>query len=146
MKIYLDVCCLGRPFDEPLSDRVRLEAEAVTVILERCEIGIWQMLSSSIIIHEISQIPDTEKRDTIMGLQSHYAAFIELDDEITRRAEEFEKFSIKPFDALHLASAEKGETDVFLTTDDKFLKRAQKLNLAFEVANPLSFVTKEINE
>ena len=94
MKIYLDVCCFGRPFDELTSTRVRSE-------------------------------------------------FIALDDEITRRAKEFEKYSIRPFDALHLASAEKGAADVFLTTDDKFLRRAQKLNLAFEMANPLNFITKE---
>jgi len=143
MKIYLDVCCLGRPFDELTSTRVRLEAEAVTAILESCEIGMWQLLSSSIIIQEISQILDTEKRDTIMETQSHYSEFIVLDDEITRRAKEFEQYSIRPFDALHLASAEKGAADVFLTTDDKFLRRAQKLNLAFEVANPLNFITKE---
>jgi len=25
MKIYLDVCCLNRPFDDQVQDRVRLE-------------------------------------------------------------------------------------------------------------------------
>jgi hypothetical protein len=29
MKIYLDVCCLCRPFDDHSETRVQLEAEAV---------------------------------------------------------------------------------------------------------------------
>ena len=33
MKIYLDVSCLNRPFDDQTQPRVRLEAEAVTIVL-----------------------------------------------------------------------------------------------------------------
>ena len=29
MRIYMDVCCLGRPFDDLTQGRVYLEAEAV---------------------------------------------------------------------------------------------------------------------
>ena len=29
MKIYLDVCCLNRPFDDQTQDRIHLESEAV---------------------------------------------------------------------------------------------------------------------
>jgi len=32
-RLYLDVCCLNRPFDDQSQDRIRLEAEAVRVIL-----------------------------------------------------------------------------------------------------------------
>jgi hypothetical protein len=39
MKIYLDVSCLNRPFDDQGQARVRLEAEAVTVILAKCDLG-----------------------------------------------------------------------------------------------------------
>jgi hypothetical protein len=31
--IYLDVCCLNRPFDDQTQERIRLEAEAVLHIL-----------------------------------------------------------------------------------------------------------------
>jgi hypothetical protein len=34
LRIYLDVCCLNRPFDNQVQDRVRLEAEAVLAILK----------------------------------------------------------------------------------------------------------------
>ena len=39
MKLYLDVSCLNRPFDDQTPTRIRLESEAISVIFER--IG-WQ--------------------------------------------------------------------------------------------------------
>ncbi|WP_256875183.1 hypothetical protein [Nostoc sp. C052] len=44
--IYLDVCCLNRPFDDQTQERIRLEAEAVLLILANCQTGEWQMLVS----------------------------------------------------------------------------------------------------
>jgi hypothetical protein len=41
MKIYLDVCCLNRPFDDQGQERIRLEAEAVLLIIARMESGQW---------------------------------------------------------------------------------------------------------
>ena len=32
-RIYLDVCCLNRPFDDQAQERVRLESEAVKSVL-----------------------------------------------------------------------------------------------------------------
>lgn len=45
-------------------------------------------------------------------------------------------FHIKPYDALHLASAEFGEADVFLTTDKKLINSSKKANLKMKVLNP----------
>ena len=46
MKIYLDVSCLNRPFDDQAQVRIRLEAEAVLLILERFDDGAWEQVSS----------------------------------------------------------------------------------------------------
>jgi hypothetical protein len=45
------------------------------------------------------------------------------------------------FDALHLASAEQGQADVFLTTDDVLLRRAGRCRneLHVRVQNPVSW-------
>jgi len=43
MKIYLDVCCLCRLFDNHSDTRVRLEAEAVLEILKRCSLD-WELV------------------------------------------------------------------------------------------------------
>ena len=37
--IYLDVCCLNRPFDDWSYDRNRLEGEAVITILKQIKTG-----------------------------------------------------------------------------------------------------------
>ena len=36
-RIYLDVCCLNRPFDDQSQPRIRLESETILIILAQCE-------------------------------------------------------------------------------------------------------------
>lgn len=36
MKIYMDVCCLCRPFDEQMTGRISLESTAIQEIIRRC--------------------------------------------------------------------------------------------------------------
>jgi len=43
-KVYFDVCCLNRPFDDQNQARIRLEAEAVLMMLNRCEAGDWEWI------------------------------------------------------------------------------------------------------
>ena len=49
---------------------------------------------------------------------------------------------IAAYDALHLACAESGGADVFLTTDDRLLRRSAALasELHIRVANPLTWL------
>jgi len=60
MLVYLDVCCLNRPFDDYSQERIRLESEAVLLILERCQGEVWQLLGSDAVDYEVSRIPDRE--------------------------------------------------------------------------------------
>ena len=57
------------------------------------------------------------------------------------RALELQKLGFGPFDALHLACAERGAVDVFLTTDDRLLSRARRHKDALRIRaeNPLSW-------
>lgn len=57
------------------------------------------------------------------------------------RARQIKEQGFSPFDALHLASAEKGGADVFLTTDDGLLRRARRGlgRLHIRVENPVSW-------
>jgi predicted nucleic acid-binding protein len=62
------------------------------------------------------------------------------------QAKSFIKIGIKPLDALHLASAEKGKADYFCTCDDKFLKKAKRIpGLAVKVMSPIELI-EEIKE
>ena len=55
--------------------------------------------------------------------------------------------TIRKMDSLHLASAELGLADFFLSTDDKLLKACRRIQdrLRVQVKNPLTFLA-EVNE
>ncbi|MEK6284516.1 MAG: hypothetical protein AABO57_02105 [Acidobacteriota bacterium] len=57
-----------------------------------------------------------------------------------------ERLGFTGFDALHLACAESGDADVFLTTDDKLMKRAARVStkLDVRVANPLQWAQENL--
>jgi hypothetical protein len=44
MKLYLDVSCLNRPFDDQRQPRVRTESEAVLLILARIDQGAFNWI------------------------------------------------------------------------------------------------------
>lgn len=52
--------------------------------------------------------------------------------------------SIKAFDSLHLASTEAG-ADILLTTDIKFMKAANRLDIGIKIQNPVDFVLEVSN-
>jgi hypothetical protein len=64
-KLYLDVCCLNRPFDSWQQDRVCFEEEAVLAILRRVYSEEWQLISSEAIEAELERLPNPEKRQSI---------------------------------------------------------------------------------
>ena len=47
--IYLDACCLNRPFDDQSQPRVHLESEAVLIILARVKTNVCEWLSSTVL-------------------------------------------------------------------------------------------------
>ncbi|HEY9797211.1 MAG TPA: hypothetical protein V6D30_16330 [Leptolyngbyaceae cyanobacterium] len=66
-KIYLYVCCLNRTLDDLEQTRIRLEAEAVTEIIQNCEDGKWILMNSDVIEFEVSQHPDSSKQEQVNG-------------------------------------------------------------------------------
>ncbi len=141
-RIYLDVCCLNRPFDDQTQPRIRLEAEAVLLILERIETGEWAWIGSDILSLEIVQTRDATRRARVQRLASLAEHPITTGPDETSRAEELERLGFHAMDALHLACAESGKVDVFLTTDDRLLRRARRLSsrLQVRVENPLTWL------
>jgi hypothetical protein len=68
MKIYMDNCCLNRPFDDLTQDRIYFEAEAVLTIISRCEKHDWSFVSSGALDYEISRITETERQAQVQAL------------------------------------------------------------------------------
>ncbi len=64
-KVYLDVCCLNRLYDDQSQLRIRLETEAISDILTRCEIGQWQLIVSTVLSSEINKTPSIIRREQV---------------------------------------------------------------------------------
>lgn len=141
MKVYLDTCSLQRPLDSKTQIRIILEAEAVLGIIGLCEAGQLNLVSSEVLVFEVKQNSKIIRREFGLEVLSKATSFVDLDEEIEKRAKALNEFGIKPLDALHLASAEAIEADYFCTCDDKFLKSAQKVeNLKTTVVSPIELI------
>jgi predicted nucleic acid-binding protein len=142
MRIYFDVCCLNRPFDAQEQDRIRLEAEAVLLIMQHCVTKEWEWISSEVIEFEVDLIPDSLKRKRVRALLKEFKSKVMVDDETSKRAVELEKMRIGAFDALHLACAEAGKADVLLTVDDNLLKNVKRNQekIGIRVENPVKWL------
>ena len=137
--IYMDVCCLNRPFDDQTKDRIRIESEAVLIILNRC-LDDWVLVGSEIIDYEISKIPDCERKKKVSILASISKKKISINEEIIKRAMELEKIGLRAIDALHVACAERF-TDIMVTTDDEIVKKV-KNKVKIEIENPVKLLTE----
>jgi predicted nucleic acid-binding protein len=148
MKIYLDVCCLNRPFDDSTQDRIRLESEAILTILERCLQGNWSLVISEITEAEIDRIPNNDRKQKVRSLLLVHREYRMFDTSIEKRAKEIQKLTVKAYDALHIACAEKSKVDIFLTTDDSLLKKVLRNRHALKVrlGNPLKWLTEVISQ
>jgi len=142
MKIYLDVCCLNRPFDDQTQDRIHLEAEAILSILNHSQTAGWSVIGSDAIDYEISKMPDNDKLLMVQILSTMHDAYVKVDAGVERRAVELKRAGLKSLDALHVACAEKGKADILLTTDDNLLSKTLKnqRTLKVKVENPLRWV------
>lgn len=142
MRVYMDVCCLNRPYDDQTQDRVHMEAEAVLGILTWCRLGTMKLVGSKVIDYEVSKTSDEDKRKKLSVLCKVISEKIELDREVRHRAFELEGLGFKAVDALHISCAERGKVDAFLTTDDKLLKKAfkEKEKILVSILNPLKWL------
>jgi len=68
MKIYLDACCLNRPFDDQRQARVRLEAEAISLILQKLHQREWEWIGSDVLLYELGQTEDIERKERLLLL------------------------------------------------------------------------------
>lgn len=138
MRLYFDVCCLNRPFDDQTQDRIHLEAEAVITILRRVETGDWRWLNSSVVLFEIHQTPNPERKNRLLTLCEAASEIIRLDDAMYALAERLKGVGFTSYDALHVACAQHAGVDIMLSTDHKVIKRAAHAGnlVTIRVENP----------
>lgn len=142
-KVYLDVCALSRLFDDQVQGRVRLETEAVKLILSHVRSGTLRLIVSPAHRVEIDAIKNLDERKTLQGLLSEIGLRPSFDLlNARRRAEALTRLSIGPADAAHLAFAEQVGAD-FVSVDDRLLKRAVRVQWSMWLGTPVQFCEKE---
>jgi len=144
VRIYLDVSCLNRPFDDQRQSRIRLEAEAVALVFQCIDRGAWTQVSSEIAIREIEAIPDGERRNRVRALLPAAPEMARLSDAAWSRAKELQELGFKSADVAHLAAAEENECDFFLSCDDRLCRTAKRHSkkMTIAVANPLDWLKR----
>jgi predicted nucleic acid-binding protein len=127
MTVYFDNCSIQRPMDDKSNFRIRVEAEAMIVLIEMIENGTLQMVSSDVLVFEIKKTPDPERVEFSLNFLELSMSKLKLTDQSIKMAKDYEKQGIKPIDALHLAVAAENNIDYLCTCDDRFLRRANKI-------------------
>jgi len=141
--IYMDVCALSRPFDEQDYLRIRLETEAVNLILSKIRKGSLRLLVSSAHMKEIEAIPDIIERIELQIILKEFGGPIRKNvSEVRVRAEGFVTLGFGVADAAHVAFAEHCEAQ-FITCDEKLLKKCLTHKIRIWCGNPVAFCEKE---
>jgi hypothetical protein len=143
VRVYLDNCCLNRPFDDQRQMRVRLEAEAKLCIQEHIRSGTLELVWSYMLDFENAANPFEERRTTISGWRQHATMDVEETAMILQSANILAGMGLKAKDALDIACAMAGECTYFVTTDDDILKHRQGIQ-DITVIDPTAFV-REMN-
>jgi predicted nucleic acid-binding protein len=145
VKIYMDLCCLNRPFDDQSQARIVLESQAVVLILEKLDRGEHAFCNSAALVVENSLSPRTQVRLEIDVLLERADIWIAHDGAIDERAAELRKLGFREFDAYHLAAAESAGCDFLVTCDDRFLKAARRsaATIGVPVTDPIRLVSEE---
>ena len=125
MRVYLDMCCLKRPFDDQSQPRVRLEAEAVLSLLA-AESATLEFIRSAALLLENKQNPILVRAARV-DLWLKQKPGLPVDPAMLRsRTGELMRHGLAGFDALHIASAELSGADAFATCDDRLRKAAER--------------------
>lgn len=144
-RLYLDVCVYCRPFDDQTVMRVRLETDAYYLIMRHILNGRYHSVVSPVHWKEVSAITSLEERTKVQSwLTQNERQHLTPNElaKIRQRAEDLYSLKFGSADAAHVAFAEH-LADVFLTCDDKLLKKCKRTPLSVLTMNPLEWLLKE---
>ena len=141
MRVYLDLCCLKRPFDLQEQPIIRLQTEAVLSILALPSDTV-ELLQSPALLLENSLNPNQARREAVAFWLSEAVATAPNESDLSVRINELVAKGFKSFDAFHLASAELSGATAFLTVDLPLLRLAARVSgeLRVPVTDPVHFI------
>lgn len=146
MRIYLDMCCYNRPYDDQSQIKVALETQSKLYIQSQIKEQKIDLVSSYMLRYECSNNPFEMRRNTIFDfIDQNTVAYVSIErrTEIETKAKDIMKTGIKFKDACHVASAIYAKCEYFISTD----KRLLNFNTTeIKMVTPIQFVTETESE
>lgn len=141
--VYLDVCTLCRPFDDQSYLRIRLETEAVNLIMAKVRSGELALMVSPVHYREIADISEPKERIELETLLNHIGVAIDADRiDSKKRTEDLISKRFGLADAAHVSFAEQAGAS-FVTCDDKLVKKCLTGDIKVWTGSPIAFCEKE---
>lgn len=142
LRVYLDMCCYNRPYDDQSQLKVAMETQSKLYIQSMIKEKKMELVVSYMLRYECSKNPFEMRRNTIFDFMRENAFGYVGDDRkeiIEAKAVEIMKTGIKFKDACHVASAIYAKCEYFISTDTRLLKYPTK---EIKMVTPIEFVTE----
>jgi hypothetical protein len=143
--VYLDVCALGRPYDDQDFMRIEIESTAVQLIVLCVKTGRFSLYFSNVHVREIQDNPDEIIRADLMTLLGNIgkdAGPSINPDVLEERGRSLISHGMGVADAFHVAHAEQLQA-AFVTCDDRLLKKYRSIGKKVWCGTPVEFCEKE---
>lgn len=123
--------------------RIRLETDAVQLILSHVRSGNLILVISPVHNIEIGAIDDLTEREQLLSMLRQLGHQVAFDlKRVRNRAEQLTQQRLGPADAAHLAFAEDARAD-FVTCDDRLLRQCRRVRPGVWFGTPIAFCDKE---
>jgi hypothetical protein len=138
MRVYLDLCCLKRPFDSQAHPLVHIETEAVVALLAAPEEQVRFIRSAAHALENAFNSVASRREAVSRWLNQAPLDTVSV-NELRLRSITLISLGFSKFDSLHLGSAELSRADVFVSVDYPLLNRArrQSSSLTIRVTDPI---------
>lgn len=141
MKVYLDSCTIQRPLDAFTVLRNKLEAEATLGIIQFCDDGTLELVSSEALVYEARRNSQSVREEHALSILEKATQTAVIDSGVEKRAATFESRGVKPMDAVHVALAEAADVDYFCSCDDRLLRKLKQMrDVPFRPVTPLELI------
>lgn len=143
--VYLDVCALGRPYDDQSFMRNEIESTAVHLIIVHAKVGRFELYYSPVHVHEIGSNPDEVVRADLFaflyGIGKNAKPLIKPEI-LEKRGRGLIAAGFGAADAFHIAHAEQMVAS-FITCDDRLLRKCRSTDIGVWYGTPVEFCEKE---
>ena len=142
-RIYFDVCCYNRPFDDQGHIKVWLEADAKLHIQKLVKERKLELVWSFVLDYENSFNPFADRRERIQAWQNLAVHHCGFSTQVVEKTQSLMQLGLKQADASHIACAILSQADYFITTDKRILSK----NISeIQVINPIIFIERNLHE